>query len=384
MKLNKIRYLQHEGDPREWRLEEFELNDINLLVGKNASGKTRTLAIINTLAKLVCGERKPLQASGNYHVEFEGDDDNYFYSLLYKDQKVVSEELKRGEKILLKRGVGGEGEIFYTERADKGELDKFQSPDSEVAVFARRDSIQHGYFEPLYKWGKYLCIYYFGTPMGKDILAKNIIDENIKTDFFPKDANLVVEVLRTGNNEYGKNFIANILEDFKKIEYPAESISLSPPSSISFRFPSPSDEYVYISVKEQDLAAPTEQHDMSQGMFRALSIIIHLNYLVMGNHPSAILIDDVGEGLDFERSCALIELLMEKVKGTNIQLIMSTNDRFVMNKVPLEYWHLISRKGAICKIYNYKNSQEKFDDFKFTGLNNFDFFATDFINGEES
>jgi hypothetical protein len=61
---------------------------------------------------------------------------------------------------------------------------------------------------------------------------------------------------------------------------------------------------------------------------------------------------------------------------------MSTNDRFVMNNVPFKYWQLIDRKGGECKVYNYQNSKEIFDEFKYTGLNNFDFLATDFINSD--
>jgi len=62
---------------------------------------------------------------------------------------------------------------------------------------------------------------------------------------------------------------------------------------------------------------------------------------------------------------------------------MSTNDRFVMNNVPLEYWQVIQRKGGECRIYNYQNSKDIFDEFTYTGLNNFDFLATDFINSEK-
>jgi hypothetical protein len=51
--------------------------------------------------------------------------------------------------------------------------------------------------------------------------------------------------------------------------------------------------------------------------------------------PATILIDDIGEGLDFDRSSRLIKLLIEIAeKNENIRLIMSTNDRFVMNAVP--------------------------------------------------
>jgi ABC-type antimicrobial peptide transport system ATPase subunit len=122
---------------------------------------------------------------------------------------------------------------------------------------------------------------------------------------------------------------------------------------------------------------------MSQGMFRALSIIIHLTYHSMMKTPATILIDDIGEGLDYDRSTKLINLLIELAeKNDNIQLIMSTNDRYVMNKVPFKYWQLIDRKGGECKVYNYQNSKEIFEEFKRTGLNNFDFLATDFINAE--
>ena len=58
-------------------------------------------------------------------------------------------------------------------------------------------------------------------------------------------------------------------------------------------------------AKEQALACPTQQPEMSQGMFRALSVIILLTYTVIASRPSCIIVDDIGEGLDFERSCKL-------------------------------------------------------------------------------
>ena len=122
---------------------------------------------------------------------------------------------------------------------------------------------------------------------------------------------------------------------------------------------------------------------MSQGMFRVLSLIIQLNYSKMAQRATTVVIDDIGEGLDFERSCALINLLMAKYSGSNIQLIMATNDRFVMNQVPLETWSVLQRSGHHCRVFNHANSSQAFEEFKFTGLNNFDFFATDFIHGSQ-
>jgi len=62
---------------------------------------------------------------------------------------------------------------------------------------------------------------------------------------------------------------------------------------------------------------------------------------------------------------------------------MATNDRFVMNTVPLEYWSVLERRGAVVKVHNRENAKQKFEDFRFTGLNNFDFFASDFLESEE-
>ena len=74
----------------------------------------------------------------------------------------------------------------------------------------------------------------------------------------------------------------------------------------------------------------------------------------------------------------MIKLLISKAQTGLVQLIMTTNDRFIMNGVPLEYWSVIERTPGLAKLHNIHNSKEIFDDFKFTGLNNFDFFATQF------
>ncbi len=115
-------------------------------------------------------------------------------------------------------------------------------------------------------------------------------------------------------------------------------------------------------------------------MFRALSIIIQINYVVLADTPSCILIDDIGEGLDFDRSCCLIDVLISKAENSSVQLLMATNDRFVMNQVPLEYWSILDRQANHVTIRNYLNSKEIFDNFKFTGLNNFDFLAFDYLH----
>ena len=137
---------------------------------------------------------------------------------------------------------------------------------------------------------------------------------------------------------------------------------------------------VGLNVQETALPGVTDQFSMSQGMFRVLSLLIHMNYCQLSNTGSTVLIDDIGEGLDFDRSCRLIELLREKALGSAIQLVMSTNDRFVMNQVPLDEWSVLQRDRGTVHVRNVGNSRDIFESFKFTGLSNFSFLEMDFIN----
>ena len=92
MKLKSLRYSQHEGRPNTWRVNGLTFDEINLLVGKNASGKTRTLNVINGLAGLLSQDSPLKYISGDYEVVFEDGHKLLTYSLKYSDQIVTSEE----------------------------------------------------------------------------------------------------------------------------------------------------------------------------------------------------------------------------------------------------------------------------------------------------
>jgi energy-coupling factor transporter ATP-binding protein EcfA2 len=373
-----MNYSQFEGQPRQWRLHELSLGDINLLVGKNASGKSRTLSVIVGLAKLLEPATRLFFESGNYEVVFDDQGRLVKYNLHYEQRKIVSEQFIVDGDMLLERGAGGIGRIS----ADNlKQVMLFQAPEDQLAAVVRQDNIQHPFLAPLQTWARSLYFYPFGTPLGKEVFVVEVKDPNAPFD--PKDFRSVVAIFKRGFKEFGESFKDSIMEDMSYIGYPLSDIGLQTPSSISVAGPFPAPP-LGLFVHEQALGSTTDQIDMSQGMFRALSVIIQITYAQKSNTAHTILIDDIGEGLDFERSCALIKLLIEKATQSKVQLIIATNDRFVMNSVPLESWSILQRSGGDSQVFNYANSKPIFDEFKFTGMNNFDFFATDFLFGEES
>jgi hypothetical protein len=256
---------------------------------------------------------------------------------------------------------------------------EFQSPQDELASVARRDMIQHPFLEELYNWGKTVRYYQFGTPLGKEQLFM-LSKDNVKPaqpyfDF--KNQNNVVQIFIEGQKKYGNKFIKAIIGDMAMIGYDLQDVGAAKPDSISISIiPEVPGEIVGIYAKEADLYDKTDQMDMSQGMFRALSLIIQVRFSLLSGIASCVVIDDIGEGLDFERASSLVSLLIKRAQNTSIQLVMSTNDRFIMNNVPLEYWSVVQRIGNTSRIFNQRNSMRLFDDFKYTGLSNFDFFSS--------
>ena len=136
-------------------------------------------------------------------------------------------------------------------------------------------------------------------------------------------------------------------------------------------------------VKEARLRVPTPLASLSQGMLRSLGLALFLARIRKGAEGACVLVDDLGEGLDFRHSCRVVEWLIRRAEELKVQLIFSTNDRFIMNKVPLEHWTILEQEGELTRVVNYRNARERFEEFKFTGLCNFDFFSMDFAGEED-
>ena len=378
MRLSEISYSEYSRSPREWKLNKLVLGNINLLVGTNATGKTRSLNLIGALSNLLSAQGPGLDEA-YWNTEFVDDDYRFHYKLKIKNREVVSEQLlrfsRKSKKILLERGKGGSGKL-WGEKSKR--LVEFQSPPDQIVALARQDKIQHSYFIPLVDWGKRTFHFHFGRALAYALVVK-LEDPTQKPSFDPKETSNVIEVFRRGEEEFGEDFVSDVISDMQRIGYSIEEIGIASPTGLTVSGPPLPGKILNLYVKEKDLRCVTEQISISAGMLAALSTIIQINYRIRAMKPSCLLIDDIGEGLDYERSCELIDLLIEKARKHSVQLIMTSNDRFVMNRVPLENWTVLNRTGSTVIGYNIHNSAKKFEQFRFTGMSNFDLFATDYL-----
>jgi len=355
MRLRSIEYSQHLNDPRRWVLR-----------------KTRLLNIIAGLANIITGAR-PIFTDGSYEVVFIAEnDDELLLKLVIEDNIVKSESLIIDNKTLLQRNADGTGKIWT--RDIDGDLD-FKVPNDQLAMLVKRDSIQHEFLEPIYKWAKYTLHHRFADNKDKNTLisfSKNKRDPNT-------GALHPVILMKKGADKFSGNLLKAVIDDLEKLEYYVTDVGIGMPDDIEVVDGPP---VMGLYVKEKDLTCITSQIQMSEGMFRALSLIIRLNYSMLNNDNALFLIDDIGEGLDYKRAQSIVDLTMDKANNTEIQVITSTNDQFIMNGVPLDYWSIVDRKSSIVSIINAENTPKVFEKYKTVGLNNFEFFASDFFLGQ--
>ena len=233
----------------------------------------------------------------------------------------------------------------------------------------------------LHQWAKSVALYHFGTDFGKSqvmsITEAEVFFRNPAHPVFD-DPNNLVAVYTSAFKDIGEAFNKAIIDDMNALGYSLTDVGSENIQTI-INFPIAA---LVMFTVEKDLGFKNAQMQMSQGMFRALALVVHLNICAFSRKKQVILVDDIGEGLDYERAKDIINLLIHKAKTFDLQLIMTSNDRFVMNEVPLEYWSVLKRKGGIVKLFNAQNSAQQFNDFKYLGLNNFDFFASDLFEAE--
>jgi len=374
MILEAIKYIRLQGKSKEWAIEDKDGNlvhfgNINLIVGRNAVGKSRTLAVIREVANLMSGvhiiSETPF-SSAKYDLVFTEEETNYKYSFAYENKKIVAEVMSVDGELKLNRS----DKLLYS--PDSGNLEPFEFDEQRLAT-AHENIESYPFLSELLEWAGALKNAAFTNQFEKNYYLDDLSRLETEVTDTMKEPLVVLHTFWRGKELFGKRFTDGIMKNMTDMGYPIEAVDIIK-----------NGKGYSLHVKEEELDDMTSQMEMSQGMFRMLSFIIMLNYALLSKISVCVLADDLGEGLDFERSKLLIDLMVKNLNKSDIQVFITTNDRYIMNKLPLRYWSVLKRYPKKTVFYNYFNSKDTFEEFKYTGLSNFDFLATDFyINGFE-
>src|SRR6266540_2197679 len=184
MRLTSLEYSEYKGLPDEWTAKPIIFGPINLIVGKNSSGKSRILNVTGALAALLAGKRQVL-LSGWFKAHFVDEraktPKRLLYEMRHEDSKIVSERFSIDDEVLLDRKRDGSGTIWAVQLK---KAISFKAPDNSLVAVVRRDAIQHPFFERLHQWGSNLKHYLFGSDFGKTNVA--IFEDESKRPSVPQ------------------------------------------------------------------------------------------------------------------------------------------------------------------------------------------------------
>ncbi|WP_163631849.1 AAA family ATPase [Paludibacter sp. 221] len=329
-----------------WKLENFKLSEVNLVVGKNAVGKSRTIKGLNdTIQVLLQG--KDIKSNEVFYaiLLFINElNDSIIYGFNYQNGKIIQEDFIINGVAILKRD----------EKKTLLNKEIISPPNNKLTLHVRRDIKEHPYFEKIMQWAE--------NSYGIVFNEADFIGGRGKKPYLMVQGEGLYDML----NSLSEESVERVIKAASIMEYSITKIEAV-------------DDVKAVRFYEKDVKIPLWDFNLSKGMFRTLHLLIFLEYLSTLKAPQMLAIDDFCEGLDYERATKLGKYVFDFCLEHDIQLIASSNDSFLMGVVDVKYWNILQREGSIVKAINYQNNPELFDNFELIGLNNFDLFSSDYI-----
>ena len=339
----------------------ISLKELNLLVGRNASGKSTAAFALWSFAEMIQGTS--VSYTGKFSAELELEP-GIVYKYIFSQMSVyagegegITEQLSKNGISLLERS-GTSGKIYSDTTRDFVEINP---PPDKLIHQVRRDEKEYPYLEDLVRWAESTHFLKFGHVHSASSLPGQRGIESVSS-FKDKDFDKILGGLTDESKK-------KIIEEFNSLGYNVTLMNIKKENGRNI-----------ISVKENGVKYQIDQGRLSQGMFRSLLLLIFLYHVMEKQKSQLIIIDDLCEGLDYDRATRLGKLIFQKMKEKGVQFVATSNDYFLMNVVDIEYWNIIYREGDKIKSRNYTNSKEKFDSFKLTGLSNFDLYSSNFLD----
>lgn len=328
-----------------WSLDSIHLQGLTLLVGPNAVGKSKTIESINRVAQYITGHR-PIQLHSSFRtfLRLEDGSDVFEYSFSLDLGQITLEKLIVNGKICIQRDLHSAS--YFNEEVNP--------PISRLLLGSRRDTEKYPEIERVMTYFENVSLFSFSmiTP-GEKVLAPITIGGI--------DVAGMYKNLSTRSKE-------RIVEKLRSFGFKVKK--LRPYKAMS---------NTLIVMSEDGVESEFVMWAFSTGLIRVVSLLTYLFYLSDNSKDGLILIDDLGEGLDYYRSTKLGSFVCDFCRDNGIQLVLTTNDSFLMNVIDIDHWNVLSRNGSEVTAISNTTDPDLFTNFKLTGLSNYDFFRSDFI-----
>lgn len=330
------------GKPH-WKSNVFEFSDLNLIIGPNASGKTQFLRRIDYLRGLHTPDQPTKNISTIFKTSIKFDvisEDGSFlksidYNLTISPGPILEEEIK-----------GSDGTLHFTFKDNNAllwdETEKKQKSFLYNNTSTITKQVSHmKEFGTIAQIGKFFqnVLHIQSNNFNQfevEINMNQIVPSRSMSNISP----VILNWKRNFPDIY-KQLISKYKSFFDKVQdFETELIPTT--NTISSA--------EILSLSEKDIDRQIKIFDMSSGMVRILALLAlsFIRRLPRREAPSLILIDEIDNGLDYERVGSIIDLL--KSEADFSQIVVSSHSPVVCNFIDPNDWRVFRRKGSIHKI----------------------------------
>ena len=356
-------YDANSDSMHHWKLTDLKFSKFTIIAGLNSTGKTRTCNVIRNTVKKIVEPMKTLFL-GKTDLTFSISE-NESYKLMISIEE--DDDRKRSIKKEELYDVGGTGALFnrdnllFNRRVIYDAISKqhtnYSPPDDTLTFHVRRDKLSYPYIEEIINQMR--KFHFLDSEEPTSIAVGGIYGGKLPVQ-------LPIEILPSltplwfGNIADDKK--SEILNDINSLDFPIKNIFVKEIILGGQRIP-------MLYFEEEGVKGTYDFVQVSSGMKKIVFLIVFLHLIEKG---SCVLIDNVGDGLDYKRSINILPIV-EKI-AEDKQIIISTNNEILLNQTDIKNWNILFREGDIVKAYNYENSKEQLMKFANTGLSNYEYF----------
>jgi AAA domain, putative AbiEii toxin, Type IV TA system len=367
MRIEKLYYRNHVTG---WELSTMEFGDVNLLVGVSGVGKTKILEVIRSLQEIALISTRIYSNSflngGEWDVTFSTSSDTQYrwcgkfntfknvyasnesWSSTFKNIYTSNESSEMPDSRIEQNEPEIEVERLYlNEKIIASRIDgitKFEEirtpklPPSEslLKIFRAEEKII-----PLIDG---LLLIIDSQVQSPERWTSSSVSNRIKglslSDIRNENGTLMdrIGLLEINHREIFNQIKADFISVFSQVEDFKIIIE-----QLRFGW-TVSDEtrpVFSLELKEIGVDRWITQSNLSMGMLKTLAHIVEIYLLAEG---SILLIDEFENSLGVNCIDVVTELLNDR---KDIQFIITSHHPYIINKIPMQYWKIITRKGSI-------------------------------------
>jgi predicted ATPase len=349
----------------QWELKDLKFSQFTIIAGLNSSGKSRTCNVIRNTVKKIIGTLKQLQI-GNTNLIIDTSEDKS-YRIVIDIEEVNHKKVIKGEELYEEPGSRNTlfpniEKLLFNRKTifdcqQKTDI-PYSPPDDSLTFHVRRDKVSYPYLEEIVAEMKKFYFLNFEEPRG---VAIGIIPESgLPIEILPSYTPLWVDRIDLSRKR-------EILDCIESLGFPIKDMFTKQIILAGQKVP-------MLYIEEKHVNGIYDFTQASSGMLKIIFLIVFLHLIEKG---SSVLIDNVGDGLDYKRSINILPILNDIAEEK--QIIICTNNEILLNQTDIRNWNIFYREGSIVRAFNYENSKEQLLKFAETGLSNYEYFQNEYF-----